>query len=179
MLTFINSLLSQKYAENNVQSWTDWTFPSNLRTRCCAESVKLYKTTFHACFHDEQRRVRSETTRNHPTCTLLYPFSPQWSYLMFINQSLPRSYHFNVRKLLDRIHKLTHIRRNPWNPVNSSSHAERPWPRRSYFWHESRWDIRRWKFSVRIKCSSVMIFWQKISAPVLSRFINYLSCSNA
>ncbi len=34
-----------------------------------------------------------------------------------------------------------------------------------------------WK--VRIKCTSVMIFGQKISAPVLSRFINNLSCSNA
>ncbi len=30
--------------------------------------------------------------------------------LCLFNQSLSRSYHFNVRKLLDRSHKLTHIR---------------------------------------------------------------------
>ncbi len=167
MLTFMNSLLSQKYSENSVRSWTD---VQNL-SKC------IQPPFMHALSRWTRRRFRSETTSNQSDLHTLLSFL---IIMILFNVYLTKVYH--VRNILTFVNFWTEATNLPtfvWNPVNSSCHAEHAWPRQSYFWHENRWDIRRWKFSVRIKCRSVMIFGQKISAPVLSRFINNLSCSNA
>ncbi len=91
----MNSLLSQKYSENNVRSWTDSKFPSNLRTRC-AESVKMYTTTIHACSFTMNTTPLS--VRNHYQSSDLHTLLSSLIIMILFNVYLTKVYH--VRNIL-------------------------------------------------------------------------------